>query len=424
MGKPRKKRTWVQVLVVVWGLSLPVGVVTPAIAEEAPSPPGLTLSGEPSIAFQGGYIKSSEPVSGMVVGAREFKQLFGLGDVLYVRVLPAANVRVGDRLTLYRPSKQVYHPFTGARLGRLMVILGILRVTTDTKENVVSTRIERAFDSISPGDHVMPFHLPPEVPAQQTTTGPLTGVIVDFKQARQVTAQSEIVYIDRGETDGVALGDRFSVIRPGRRLSFTTRNPDVVLAEIKVIGLQPRTATAYVLKSTDAVHRGDIVSRMAPRPSKEEAIAKEEAKAEGAPGAPMGGAQPTPPEAIAKVTPPEAPVPAQPLPQDLENVYFDFDKWALSDQTKKTLTAHAEFLKQNAQAAITIEGYADERGSLEYNRVLGEKRALEVRRFLTELGVSNPITVISFGKDKPLCTELDEACFAKNRRVHLVVAGN
>ena len=423
MGKPRQKRIWVQVLVVVWGLSLPAGAVTPAIAEDAPAPPTLTLAGEPSIAFQGGYIKSSEPVSGVVVGARDFKQLFGMGDVLYIRVLPAANVRVGERLTLYRPSRQVFHPFTQARLGHLMVILGILQVTTETKDNVVSTRIERAFDSISPGDFVMPFQPPPEVPAHQTTSGPVTGVIVDFKQARQVTAQSEIIYIDRGETDGVALGDRFSVIRPGRRLSFTTRNPDVVLAEIKVIGLQPRTATAYVLKSTDAVHRGDIVSRMAPRPSKEEGRAKEEAKAEGAPGAPMGGAQPTPPEAIAKVTPPEAPVPAQPLPQDLENVYFDFDKWALSDQTKKTLTAHAEFLKQNAQAAITIEGYADERGSLEYNRVLGEKRALEVRRFLTELGVSNPVTVMSYGKTKPICTEADEACYQKNRRVHLVIAG-
>src|SRR5881397_3282135 len=414
MGKPRQKRIWVQVLVVVWGLSLPAGAVTPAIAEDAPAPPTLNLAGEPSIAFQGGYIKSSEPVSGVVVGARYFKQLFGLGDVLYIRVLPAANVRVGDRLTLYRPSRQVYHPFTQARLGHLMVILGILQVTTETKDNVVSTRIERAFDSISPGDFVMPFQPPPEVPAHQTTSGPVTGVIVDFKQARQVTAQSEIIYIDRGETDGDALGDRFSVIRPGRRLSFATKNPHEVLAEIKVIGMQPRTATAYVVKSTDAIHRGDIVSRMPPPPSQPSppSPVKEVPKAEGAP------------PAVANVTPPEAPVPGLALPKGLEDVFFDFDKWALTDQAKNTLTAQAEFLKQNATATITIEGYADERGSTEYNRILGEKRALEVRRFLTQLGVSNPITVISFGKDKPVCTDLDEACFAKNRRVHLVVAGN
>src|SRR3989449_9294291 len=264
---PRQKRAWVQFLVVAWGLSLPTGAAAPSFAADAPAPPTLTLAGDPAIAFQGGYIKFSEQVSGLVVGSRESKQLFGLGDVLYVRVAPDANVKVGDRLTLYRPTKQVYHPVTRAPLGRIMVVLGILQVATESKENVVSTRIERAFDSISPGDLVMPFQRPPELPPRQTTSGPLTGVIVDFKQARQVTAQSEVIYIDRGETDGVALGDRFSVIRPGRRLSFMTKNPAEVLAEIKVIGLQPRTATAYVVKSTDAIHRGDIVSRMPPQPS-------------------------------------------------------------------------------------------------------------------------------------------------------------
>jgi len=409
MGIPRQKRAWVQVLVVAWGLSLPAGAVTPAFAEDAQAPPTRALVGDPAIAFQGGYLKFSEQASGLVVGSRDAKQLFGMGDVLYIRVLPEANVKVGDRLTLYRPTRQVYHPVTQAPLGHIMVILGILQVTTEPKENVVSTRIERAFDSISPGDLVMPFQLPPEVPAQQTTSGPLTGVIVDFKQARQVTAQSEIVYIDRGETDGVALGDRFSVIRPGRRLSLMTKNPDVVLAEIKVIGLQPQTATAYVVQSRDAIHRGDIVSRMLP-PSPPVKPVKEVPKAEGAP------------PAVAKVTPPEAP--ASPPSKALEDIYFDFDKWALTDQAQKTLTAQAELLKQNANAAVTIEGYADERGGTEYNRILGEKRALEVRRFLTELGVSNPFTVISFGKDKPFCTEKDEACYMQNRRARLVVAGN
>ncbi len=415
MGTSRQILVGGLVLAVAWGLSLAAGAVTPAFAEDAPRPPALTLAGEPSIAFQGGYIKNeAEQVSGTVVGVRDAKQLLGYGDVLYVRVMLDANVKVGDWLTLYRPTRKVYHPVTRDPMGRLMVILGILQITSEPKENVVSARIERTFDSVSPGDLVMPFRLPPAVPAQQTTSGPVTGVIVDFKQARQVTAQSEIVYIDRGEMDGVALGDRFSVIRPGRHLSFTTKNPDVVLAEIKVIGLQPRTATAYVVKSTDAIHRGDIVNRMPPPPPPP---TKEGLKTD---GAPMAGT----PTAVAKVTPPEAPAPAPPLPKDLEDVYFDFDKWALSDQAKKTLTAHAEFLKQNPKTAVTIEGYADERGGLDYNRSLGEKRALEVRRLLTELGVSNPVTATSYGKDKPVCTEKDEACYTKNRRVHLVIASN
>jgi peptidoglycan-associated lipoprotein len=414
MGIPRQKRGWILVLIIAWGVSLPAGAVIPAFAQEAKAPTTLPLAGDPAIAFQSGYIKFSEQVSGLVVGSRESKQLFAMGDLLYVRVLPDANVKVGDRLTLYRPTKQVYHPVMRASLGRLMAILGILQVITEAKENVVTTRIERAFDSISPGDLVMPFQLPPEVPAHQTTSGPLTGVIVDFKQARQVTAQSEIIYIDRGETDGVALGDRFSVVRPGRRLSFMTKNPDEVLAEIKVIGLQPRTATAYVTKSADAIHRGDIVSRMPPTaPPSPGSPSREAPKAEGAP-----------PTTVAKVTPPGAPTLAPPLSEGLEDVFFEFDKWELTDQAKQTLSAQAELLKQNANAAITIEGYADERGTTEYNRVLGEKRALEVRRFLTEVGVTNPVTIISFGKDKPYCTEQDEACYMQNRRVHLVVAGN
>src|SRR3989442_15975397 len=110
----------------------------------------------------------------------------------------------------------------------------------------------------------MPFQLPPDVPAKQTTSVPLTGVIVDFKQSRQVTAQSAIIYIDRGETDGVALGDRFSVIGPGRRLSLMTKNPDEPLAELKVIRMQPRPATADELNITDAAHRGAIVRRLPP----------------------------------------------------------------------------------------------------------------------------------------------------------------
>src|SRR5207245_3867249 len=105
-----------------------------------------------------------------------------------------------------------------------MVVLGILQVATESKENVVSTRIERAFDSISPGDLVMPFQLPPEVPPRQRPSGPLTGVIVDFKQARQVTAQSKVIYIDRGETDGVALGDACGWTWPGTRHRFIPKH--------------------------------------------------------------------------------------------------------------------------------------------------------------------------------------------------------
>jgi peptidoglycan-associated lipoprotein len=289
----------------------------------------------------------------------------------------------------------------------MVLVLGILEIAKEPRDGVTEARIVSSFDAMAPGDLLKPFAVPPPVPAQQVTSGPITGMIVDFKVPRQITSQGEIVYIDRGETDGVALGDRFSIARPGRRLSAGSRNPDQALAEIKVVGLQARTATAYVLHSSDALQRGDIITRLPPPPPKPEPAAADAM-------------------AVAKAVPPEAakpPAPPKPVLKDLEDVHFAFNKWDLSDQAKKTLAEHAGYLKENPTLAVTIEGHADERGSPEFNHVLGEKRAEEVRRFFADAGVKNALTVTSFGKDRPLCTDRNETCYTKNRRVHLA-AGN
>ena len=105
----------------------------------------------------------------------------------------------------------------------------------------------------------------------------------------------------------------------------------------------------------------------------------------------------------------------------LADIYFAFDKWALSKEGKKNLAQSAEVLKQSPAAKLLIEGHCDERGSREYNLVLGEKRAQETRRYLEALGIKNPVTVTSYGKERPVCAEQGESCYWKNRRAHLVV---
>lgn len=107
--------------------------------------------------------------------------------------------------------------------------------------------------------------------------------------------------------------------------------------------------------------------------------------------------------------------------RQLADIYFAFDKWTLSAEGKKNLSASAEFLKQHPEAKLAIEGYCDERGSREYNLVLGEKRAQESLKYLAALGIKNPVTVTSYGKERPVCRESDESCYWKNRRGHLVV---
>jgi len=109
--------------------------------------------------------------------------------------------------------------------------------------------------------------------------------------------------------------------------------------------------------------------------------------------------------------------------RELADIYFAFDRWALSSEGMKNLAQNADFLKQNPTVKLLIEGHCDERGSREYNLVLGEKRALETRRYLESLGVKNALTVTSYGKERPVCAEHDESCYWKNRRAHLALEG-
>jgi len=221
--------------------------------------------GDPALAFQGGHILPNEKMDGTIIGARESKTYFGTGDVLYIRFKRNLDMHAGDWVTAYRLTDPVFHPITKAYMGRIVKVLGILELTGDPRNRVADARLVQPFDSMGPGDPVMLYVAPTEVPDQGKSGEPLTGTIVEFKVPRQVTAQGEIVYIDLGTQDGIEIGDRLKVIRPGNRESMKTFLPDYAFGELKVIGIQERTATTKVVKSLEAVRRGDYVSRMGPR---------------------------------------------------------------------------------------------------------------------------------------------------------------
>jgi peptidoglycan-associated lipoprotein len=106
----------------------------------------------------------------------------------------------------------------------------------------------------------------------------------------------------------------------------------------------------------------------------------------------------------------------------LEDVFFGFDSWQISNEGKQTLMLDAEWIKANPAQKVTIEGHCDERGTLAYNLVLGEKRAKAVHKYLVELGIdSNRLTVVSYGKERPFCKDREEGCHQKNRRGHIAV---
>jgi peptidoglycan-associated lipoprotein len=106
----------------------------------------------------------------------------------------------------------------------------------------------------------------------------------------------------------------------------------------------------------------------------------------------------------------------------LEDIHFDFDQATLSDEAQATLRGHAQWIKSHPLLSVTVEGHCDERGTVEYNIALGEKRARVVFDYLVSLGVpATRLLAVSLGKERPLDPGHDEAAWARNRRAHFAV---
>ncbi|HTT64282.1 MAG TPA: peptidoglycan-associated lipoprotein Pal [Bryobacteraceae bacterium] len=128
--------------------------------------------------------------------------------------------------------------------------------------------------------------------------------------------------------------------------------------------------------------------------------------------------------------PPPPPPPAAPKPTieqmlsgTVVDAFYDYDKSDIREDARAALTKDADALKaifaSFPDAAITVEGHCDERGSAEYNLALGDRRATAAKDFLTQLGVpADKLKTISYGKERPQCTEHNEECWQKNRRAH------
>ena len=114
-------------------------------------------------------------------------------------------------------------------------------------------------------------------------------------------------------------------------------------------------------------------------------------------------------------------VPPSPLELELLTIYFDYDKYNLKADAKNSLTSNGKTLRENADVKVLIEGHCDERGTVEYNLALGEKRAMAARDYLVDLGVkADRIRTISYGEEHPVDPGHTEASWAKNRRADFV----
>jgi peptidoglycan-associated lipoprotein len=140
--------------------------------------------------------------------------------------------------------------------------------------------------------------------------------------------------------------------------------------------------------------------------------------------------------ATVNVTAPPPPPPPPPskvtrtlsdwLSSDVQDALFDYDQSTIREDARAVLSRNAEVLKQifaeYPNASISVEGHADERGSAEYNLGLADRRATAAKEFLVQLGVSaDRLKPVSYGKERPQCTESNESCWQRNRRAHFAV---
>ena len=108
----------------------------------------------------------------------------------------------------------------------------------------------------------------------------------------------------------------------------------------------------------------------------------------------------------------------------LGDVYFDFDRADLSEESRSRLARNADWLLAHPEFQVRIEGHCDERGTNEYNLALGERRAAAARDYVTSLGVTGGmLTTLSYGEERPQCSDSSEGCWARNRRAHFLITG-
>ena len=154
------------------------------------------------------------------------------------------------------------------------------------------------------------------------------------------------------------------------------------------------------------------------RALREQAL-KEQAAKEAAEKAAKEAAEKAKKEAAAKATAAAAAIMKE---LQIPDIYFDFDKYNLKPEAQATLKAGAPAYLKYKEYKLVVEGHCDERGTVEYNLALGQKRADEAANYLADLGVEKGrIKTISYGKEMPLVKESNEAAWAKNRRAHFVI---
>lgn len=181
--------------------------------------------------------------------------------------------------------------------------------------------------------------------------------------------------------------------------------------------MKPMVETTRRLLVLIAILATGAAGCQAAKPSRDLAASVGEASA----AAVAVGVEPPDSDALSASPPPPPPEEFVPTPR-LADIYFDYDAYAIRAEDMPVLDENARWLQANPKTLVLIEGHSDERGTTEYNFGLGDRRAAAAISYLLARGVpASRMVAISYGEERPQCTESTEACWARNRRAHFLV---
>ncbi len=429
---------------------------------------------------QAGYIIPVSSHRGSILKSLGDHESFGIGEIVYLDIGTEHGAMQGKLLTVFSKSRHILHPIIksagvegipsyqrplaepyptyfsrwGKRIGDMVEPLGYMEIL-EAIPGSSKAIIRESYNPIHTGDFVTPYEkldAPPRYPeakGEQT----LEGYVIAYQREHYMGGLDDYIYIDRGAKDRVLPGDRFEVyITPtkgdDRWYEVDSKGEPMiphVVAELQVLATQAETSTGVVISGSRSIPLGasirykpvDIVS-----PPLNDVLALGEA----------------PTYEVAEVAFPleeatEMPFEEEPLEEEpfadlsvdaiqgeeieearlmdfsaieeLLDVRFPFDQYVLDEMAKKALEKNAVYLLQHPNIQVQIEAHCDERGTNNYNLALGDRRALAVKKFMTSKGIpENRMHLISYGEEKPFCSESNEDCWLQNRKVHFKASGS
>jgi LysM repeat protein len=211
-----------------------------------------------------GFISGSEfkPV-GFVIAGQHNRRMFAADDVIYTDIGRNQGGRVGSRFNAFKKYEAISHPVTNQILGYRVVPLGSIQLT-EMAEKSSKALVTESFLEIEPGAALLPYKNRKKEVTLQAPELDLSGYIVETRTGIQAIAAGDIAYIDRGERQGVKVGNLFYVVRNVKVEIeyFSTSDYDLpvdVLGALLVVDTNENTSTALVIKSIDSIYKGDRI---------------------------------------------------------------------------------------------------------------------------------------------------------------------